>query len=594
MSNWKAYDLRDLIELDLDRVPIDASEQYEMVGVYSFGRGLFQKENVQGSSTSYKNFYRLHPHHIIMSQLFGWEGALALSSEEFSGKYVSTQFPTFRLSSDKIDRSFLGWWLKRSEFWEELKGRAKVMGDRRRTLNPEALLVSKIVLPSIEEQRQIVEKIETIAAKVEEAKQLRTEIKADMEALLISMAHRADLNDKEKEKQSWKKTRLEEVLTLKSDPEKVEPGKEYPNFGIYSYARGLFKKPPIDGNLSKATKLYRVKTGQFIYSKLFAFEGAYGVVAQEYDQFFVSNEYPMFECDLEQILPEFLLAYIKSPFVWKTFSANTVGIGSRRKRINPSILLNHTIWLPPIEWQKKIKHIAEKLQTLQDDYSQSDAELDALLPSILDKAFKGELIKSVSSTSVSASKKTEISIPKDTAVICILIDELQKRDRSTDEFFLQKHAYAGKHCFDIPVGASFEAKAAGPWSKELTYETMAEGVERGWFKWEAGKYPNLIPGQFFSAALERAKNSLGEDNTDRVVKVVSELNRFQAPGLGRWATILKIVVDLRKDNQKITRDAIQRIMDLWPGKRNKKDFSKSNVDDAITKMVSRGWIELDS
>ena len=74
---WPDIELREVLSLDLDSVRIDASETYDMVGVYSFGRGLFRREPQNGASTSYKFFYRLKPDHAVMSQLFGWEGALA-------------------------------------------------------------------------------------------------------------------------------------------------------------------------------------------------------------------------------------------------------------------------------------------------------------------------------------------------------------------------------------------------------------------------------------------------------------------------------------------------------------------------------------
>lgn len=595
MKNWKSYDLRDLIELDLDRVPIDFSEKYEMVGVYSFGRGLFQKEDVQGSSTSYKNFYRLHPHHIIMSQLFGWEGALALSSEEFSGKYVSTQFPTFRLSSDKIDRSFLGWWLKRSEFWEELKGRAKGMGDRRRTLNPEALLVSKIVLPSIEEQHQIVEKIETIAANVKEAKQLRSEIKADMEALLISMAHRADLNDKEKEKQGWKKIRLEEVLTLKSDPEKVEAGKIYPHFGIYSFTRGLFKKSPLNGDLIKAKKLYRVNSNQFIYARLNAYEGAFGVVTEDFDGHYLSNEFPVFECDEEFIIPEFLLAYFQSPKIWEDLKRKVTGIGggagNRRIRLKENIFLSESIWLPPIEWQKKIKSIAKKLQSLQDDYSQSDAELDALLPSILDKAFKGELVPS-DDISTKPVYTDHIHSESDVYIVALLLDEMLSKGRPTYETYIHKHLFAGQQHFGVSVESKFQQQTHGPWSKELTHSVISQGIDKHWFKWvKNGNYKQLVPDDEFNQLLENAKKQF-EGELSKINNLVDEFINFKAVDLEIWMTILMAAKTLEDDQQIVSIPSMQKFIDNWPGKRSKRGFSDNNIEKIIHIIEKKGWIKL--
>jgi type I restriction enzyme S subunit len=58
----------------------------------------------------------------------------------------------------------------------------------------------------------------------------------------------------------------------------VREDETYPNFGIYSFGRGLFRKSPIKGISTSAPTLFRVHAGDFIYSRLFAFEGAYGIV----------------------------------------------------------------------------------------------------------------------------------------------------------------------------------------------------------------------------------------------------------------------------------------------------------------------------
>src|SRR5262245_10446574 len=136
---WRRVRLGDVLRLDLDRVPVDAGSSYPMVGVLSFARGLFDREPIENGKTSYRYFFRLNADHVVMSQLFGWEGALALSSEKFAGKFLSPQFPTFLCDSTKLDRQFLGWVMRRRAFWDELGSRASGMGDRRRTLNPEAL-----------------------------------------------------------------------------------------------------------------------------------------------------------------------------------------------------------------------------------------------------------------------------------------------------------------------------------------------------------------------------------------------------------------------------------------------------------------------
>ncbi len=142
-TNWKMVELREVLTLDRIKVPVDAGTEYPMVGVKSFGRGLFFREPVSGNNTSYKYFCKLKAEHIVMSQLFGWEGALALSSEQFANHYVSPQFPTFLCDEKNLYREYLGWFMQQKMFWEDLGSRTKGMGDRRRTLNPEALFSAK-------------------------------------------------------------------------------------------------------------------------------------------------------------------------------------------------------------------------------------------------------------------------------------------------------------------------------------------------------------------------------------------------------------------------------------------------------------------
>jgi len=171
----------------------------------------------------------------------------------------------------------------------------------------------------------------------------------------------------------------------------VNPEASYPDLGIYSFGRGLFKKPPIQGFATSAQKLYRVRTGQFIYSRLFAFEGAYGWVSDEFDGYFVSGEYPTFECDPERVKAEFLFAYFKSPTIWAEVSFGSKGLGDRRQRVKSDHFLRHRLLLPPMDWQERICETLAKVEMLKRLQSETAAELNALLPSILDKAFKGEL-----------------------------------------------------------------------------------------------------------------------------------------------------------------------------------------------------------
>jgi type I restriction enzyme, S subunit len=59
--------------------------------------------------------------------------------------------------------------------------------------------------------------------------------------------------------------------------------------------------------------------------------------------------------------------------------------------LGPSDFLGYRIPLPPLPVQQKLRQVKGRADSIKKLQSETAAELAALLPSILDKAFKGEL-----------------------------------------------------------------------------------------------------------------------------------------------------------------------------------------------------------
>jgi type I restriction enzyme S subunit len=174
---------------------------------------------------------------------------------------------------------------------------------------------------------------------------------------------------------AWPKVALAELLRPADEPVAVRQDQAYPNFGIYSFGRGLFAKPPIDGMQTSAGTLYRVRAGNFIYSRLFAFEGSYGLVDEAFDGHFTSNEYPSFELDRTRLVPGFLKAYFQFPRVWQDIAMGSKGVGSRRIRVQPDKVLAHAIALPSLDEQEAI---VARVDLLTEKTRQLEAHLDAV------------------------------------------------------------------------------------------------------------------------------------------------------------------------------------------------------------------------
>ncbi len=387
---WPTVRLNDVLRRSEKTVAIQPDAEYREVTVKLWGKGVVLRGVVSGTEIASSRRFLAKAGQFILSRIDARNGAIGVVPPELDGAVVTNDFPLFEPNADRIDVEFLGW-LGKTPAFVELCVRASEGTTNRVRLQEDRFLALEISLPPVVEQRRIVTQIEELAVQINKAYTLRHEAFEEAGAVLVAMAHRGDLDPPEKERAGWRRQPLSRVLHFVDDSHNVETGRSYPNLGIYSFGRGLFHKPPIDGLATSATTLRRVRTGQFIYSRLFAFEGAYGMVTDEFNGDFVSSEYPTFDCLLTHVRPEFLVAYFKPAHVWKVVAAGSKGLGDRRQRVQPAQVLAHEIWLPPLEWQNRLADVQVQVDALKHVQTETAAEIDAMLPAVLDRAFRGQL-----------------------------------------------------------------------------------------------------------------------------------------------------------------------------------------------------------
>lgn len=152
----------------------------------------------------------------------------------------------------------------------------------------------------------------------------------------------------------WPLVPLGEVMRLALDPHPVQPEASYPIAGIYGFGRGMLRRPAIRGSGIGAKQLFRIRAGQFIYSKLKSFEGAFALVTEDADGCYVSNEFPSFDFIPGRVAPAFVGWYFKQERVWRQLAAEGRGVGARRERLHPERVLEHRIPLPPLAEQERV------------------------------------------------------------------------------------------------------------------------------------------------------------------------------------------------------------------------------------------------
>jgi type I restriction enzyme S subunit len=371
-----------------------------MVGVLSFGRGLFDREPIENGKTSYKVFNRLKADHVVMSQLFGWEGALALSSEQFADRFLSPQFPTFLCDPGKLDREFLGWLMRRPSFWEDLGSRTSGMGDRRRTLNPEALFACEIHLPALSEQRRIVARIEELAVKIEEARELRRRAADEADSLLN--AHLRATSESLAKRHGTK--RLENLIADAGygSSEKCSPERDDGAVPVLRIPNVASERVDLD-NL-KFTRLSARERERLLLSSgdvlvvrtngSLELVGRSAVVDELPEPMAFASYMIRLRFNTAEILPVYaqrMLRHLRVSGQLIDFARTTAG----QYNVSLGRLRSAEIPVPPLSEQRRIIAYLDDLQkqtdALRTIQAKTSTELDALMPSILDKAFRGEL-----------------------------------------------------------------------------------------------------------------------------------------------------------------------------------------------------------
>ncbi|MGH3967717.1 MAG: hypothetical protein ACRDTV_06265, partial [Mycobacterium sp.] len=86
----------DVLRLERISVDPDPATEYVTIGIRSFGKGIFHYEPKPGDRLGSLRFFELHPDRLVISNIKGWEGAIAVSGAEDAGTVASNRFLTYR------------------------------------------------------------------------------------------------------------------------------------------------------------------------------------------------------------------------------------------------------------------------------------------------------------------------------------------------------------------------------------------------------------------------------------------------------------------------------------------------------------------
>ena len=331
--------------------------------------------------------------HFILSRIDARNGALGLVPDGLDGAIVTNDFPVYEIDQKKLFPLYIDWLCKTTSFWEECQ-RASEGTTNRVRLKEERFLSLEIPLPPLAEQQRIVARIEDLAEKVNEARTLRQLANKDLKyfrsaSLLICFQNcgteTVELQDV-----------CESIIdNLHSNPRYSETGVpcvRSPDvaWGTLHLASALRTD---EHEYNRRTARGEPRSNDIVFVREGGGTGKVALVS-EGQRFSLGQRVMMLRPDRQKILPRFFLYQLLSPLV-QVYQVLALCKGSASPHLNIGVLRRLQIRLPSIADQHQIVTHLDSLQKqineLERLHYKTASHLNALLPSILDKAFTGEL-----------------------------------------------------------------------------------------------------------------------------------------------------------------------------------------------------------
>lgn len=359
-----------------------AGTAYRQVGVRLWGDGAYEREPIDGGQTKYKTLSRTKTDDIIVNKIWARNGSVAVIPPALAGCYVSGEFPTFEPVREKLEPRWFHWLTKTKSFWEKCDEQSRGTSGKNR-IRPEKFLEIQIPLPPIPEQRRIVARIEALAAKIDEARGLRRESRA--------LAHHALLSayDDIAEGSVWMSMAVVAPLLRRSVD--VLPSDQYLELGIRSFGNGTFHKPPVLGAALGTKRIFAIEEGDLLFNIVFAWEGAVAVARPEDRGRVGSHRFLTCVPKRDLATPGFLRFHFLTETGLRQLGEASPGGAGRNRTLGIKALEQIRVPVPGIDRQHWFGALHEKFGCIETNQREADAELEAMLPAVLDRAFRGEL-----------------------------------------------------------------------------------------------------------------------------------------------------------------------------------------------------------
>lgn len=379
---WPSVRLSEIAKPIQRPVIVESGVSYRTIGVKWWGEGAYERQTIDGSQTAARTLSIVQEGDLIINKIWGRHGSIAIATKDVDGCAASGEFPTFELDLVRITPRWLHWIVKTQPFWSKCEMLSRGTSGKNR-IRPELFLTIEIPLPLLKEQQRILARIEDLANKIEEVRRVRQQMDKEIWSLLFSA-----YNGIAKEAV---RLPMSEAAPLVRRPVKIDLSEQYHELGIRSFGKGTFHKPAIQGADIGTKKIFHIEPDDLVFNIVFAWEGAVAVARPEDVGRVGSHRFLTCVAKEGLATPTFLCFHFSTPEGLEELGKASPGGVDRNRTLSVDALAKLQVPVPPYEKQVWFDGLSAKVDALRKLQTETASELDALLPSILDRAFNGML-----------------------------------------------------------------------------------------------------------------------------------------------------------------------------------------------------------
>jgi type I restriction enzyme S subunit len=399
-KTWSLVPLEEVLTHYQEYIDEPEPKVYPKLSVKLYGKGVVLDTPTDGSTLKMKRHQIAKSGQVILSEIWGKKGAIGFVPPEGDGALCTSHFFLFDVRKDRLEPKYLQAIFTANYLQDQLDVEAKGTTGYA-AVRPKNLLAARIPLPLLSEQRRIVARIEELATKIGEVRGLRQ--LATEEAVRLYSSALSSLM--EPHGAAWKRETVRDVIVAMDagwSPQCDDVPAKDGEWGVLKTTSVQWcefrpsENKALPATLTPLPRLC-VQDGDVLVTRAGPRKrvGVVAAVRKTEPQLTISDKIIRLRPDKAKIESRFLELSLASPFSQEHLVNRKTGLADAQVNISQPILRETPVAYPPLPEQRQIvgywDDLQSKVNVLKKLQTETAAELDALLPSVLDKAFKGEL-----------------------------------------------------------------------------------------------------------------------------------------------------------------------------------------------------------